>query len=152
MKLLRKRYIPSEVVDISGDKVLYKDDELMVTKWLPINKRADIGSGISYIFLKEGYKISKFFDNDSNFAYWYCDIIEYAYDEAEDTHLFTDLLLDLKIYEDGKYEILDMDELVEAYNKNMITIEQVLKAFRSLSNLYELLKNKKFPPEICNKY
>lgn len=152
MKLLRKRYIPNEVVDISGDEVLYKDDELMVTKWLPINKRADIGSGISYVFLKEGYKISKFFDNDGNFAYWYCDIIEYAYDKAEDTHLFTDLLLDLKIYENGKYEILDMDELVEAYNKKMITIDQVLKAFKSLSKLYELLKNEKFPPEICNKY
>lgn len=152
MKLLRKRYIPNEVVDISGDEVLYKDDELMVTRWLPINKRADIGSGISYVFLKEGYKISKFYDNDGNFAYWYCDIIEYRYEEAEDTHIFTDLLLDLKIYKDGHYEVLDMDELVEAYNKKMITMEQVLKAFKSLTKLHEMIKNEKFPPDICNKY
>lgn len=152
MKLLRKRYIPNEIVDISGDEVIYQDDELIVTKWLPINKRNDIGSGISFAFLKEGYKISKFFDNEGKFSFWYCDIIDYKYEVTEDAHVFEDLLLDLKVYEDGQYEILDMNELVEAYDKKMITFEQVIKAFKSLEKLYEMVKNKNFPPEMCEKY
>lgn len=152
MKLLRKRYIPNEIIDISKDEVIYMDDQVIVTKWLPINKRADIGSGISYTFLKEGYKISKFFDSEGKFSFWYCDIIEYKYDSIEDAHIFVDLLLDLKVYGDDKYEILDMNELVEAYDKKLITFEQVIKAFKSLEKLHDMVKDKNFPPEICKKY
>lgn len=147
MKLLRKRYIPNEIIDISKDEVVYQDDELIVTKWLPINKRNDIGSGISYSYIKEGYKISKFFDNEGKFLYWYCDIINYDYNQAEDTHTFIDLLVDLKVYENGTYEILDMDELVEAHEQNLITFEDVLSALKKLNKLLDMVKNNKFPPE-----
>ena len=152
MKLLRKRYIPNEIIDISKDEVIYQDDELIVTKWLPINKRNDIGSGISYSYIKEGYKISKFFDNEEKFLYWYCDIINYDYNIDEDTHTFIDLLVDLKIYEDGRYEILDLDELVEAHEQNLITFEDVLSALKKLNKLLEMVKNNKFPPEDNNKH
>lgn len=151
MKILRKRYIPNEIIDISKDEVVYQDDELIVTKWLPINKRNDIGSGISYTYIKEGYKISKFFDNEGKFLYWYCDIINYEYNPEEDCHTFIDLLVDLKVYEDGKYEILDMDELVEAYEQNLITFEDVLSALKKLNKLLEMVKNNNFPPEDNNK-
>ena len=151
MKLLRKRYIPDEIIDISGDEVIYQDNELIVTKWLPINKRNDIGSGISYSYIKEGYKISEFFDLDGKFLYWYCDIINYLYDKTEDCHTFIDLLVDLKIYEDGKYEILDMDELVEAYDEKLIEMEDVIGALKKLNKLLKLVKNGEFPPEKCKK-
>ena len=35
-------------------------------------------------------------------------------------HIFADLLVDVKIYPDGKKEILDMDELEEAFNNRWI--------------------------------
>ena len=147
MKIYRKRYIPNEIIDISKDEVVYQDDELIVTKWLPINKRNDIGSGISYSYIKEGYKISKFFDNKGKFLYWYCDIINYDYNQTEDTHTFIDLLVDLKVYENGTYEILDLDELVEAYEQNLITFEDVLSALKKLNKLLEMVKSNEFPPE-----
>ena len=31
--LLRRRYIPYELVDISDDELLYRSDELLVTRW-----------------------------------------------------------------------------------------------------------------------
>lgn len=149
MKLFRKRYIPDEIIDISSDEVLYRDEKLIITKWLPINKRNDIGSGMSFTFLEEGYKISKLFDLEGNFLYWYCDIIDYKYDEAEDTYTIIDLLVDLKVYKDGSYHVLDMNELVEAYDKKMINFEDVLGALRKLCNLVELVRAGKFPPEEC---
>ena len=42
---IRKRFIPEEEVDISGDEVLYDDGALIVTRWLPIRARNDIGWG-----------------------------------------------------------------------------------------------------------
>ena len=39
---IRKRFIPEEEVDISGDEVLYDDGALIVTRWLPIRARNDI--------------------------------------------------------------------------------------------------------------
>ena len=53
MKIYRKRYIPNEIVDISSDEVLKCDEDMLVTKWLPIKKRPDIASRkVIYIFEK----------------------------------------------------------------------------------------------------
>ena len=39
--VLRKRYIPFETVDISGDELISRSDELLVTRWKPIKIRSD---------------------------------------------------------------------------------------------------------------
>ena len=116
MKIYRKRYIPNEIVDISKDEVIFKSDKLIVTKWIPINPREDIGSGISYAMLDKGWKISKFFDKNGNMIYWYCDIIDYNLEivDGEEVYTFIDLLVDVKVYPDGTYEVLDENELDEA--------------------------------------
>lgn len=144
MKILRKRYIPDEIIDISKDEVVVKKDNLIVTKWTPIKPRPDIGYGISYTMLDKGWKVSKFFDLNGNFIYWYCDIIDYTFEE--DTYTLIDLLVDLKVYEDGKYEILDLDELEEARLKSIITLEQYNDALKKLNELIEEVKKGKFPP------
>lgn len=53
IRLSEKRFIPDEEVDISGDEVLYDDGNLIVTRWLPIKARNDIGWGFSYIYIPE---------------------------------------------------------------------------------------------------
>lgn len=152
MKMFRKRFIPDEIVDISSDEVLERNDNIIVTRWNPIKPRGDIGGGISYTFLKRGYKISKIFDSNGNFIYWYCDVIDYTYDEIEDEYVFIDLLADVKVYPDGKAEVLDLDELEEALKNNLVTKEQMLKAVKSVNSLMEMVQNEVFPPEICDKY
>lgn len=144
MKILRKRYIPDEIVDISKDEVILKTENLIVTKWTPIKPRPDIGKGISYTMLDKGWKISKFFDKSGNFIYWYCDIIDYKFED--DTYTLIDLLVDLKIFSDGKYEILDKEELDEALNENIITMEQYEDALNKLQELLDIVKSGKFPP------
>ena len=152
MKIYRKRFIPNEIVDISGDEVLERNENIIVTRWKPIKPRGDIGGGISYTFLKRGYKISKIFDNNGEFIYWYCDIIEHTYDKEKDEYIFIDLLADVKIFPNGKYEVLDFEELSQAFESNLITQRQMLEAIKSVNTLIEIIQNKMFPPEICEKY
>ena len=147
--ILRKRYIPSETIDISGDEVLFRDDDLLITKWKPIKPRDDLYGGISYTFLREGYKISKFFDKDSNFLFWYCDIIEVDYEIKLDKYILTDLLVDIKVFPNGSYKILDMDELSEALGNGLISQKQVSIALKSLDKLLNMIYDDSFPPEAC---
>lgn len=152
MKMFRKRFVPNEIVDISSDEVLEKSPNMIVTRWKPINPREDIGGGISYIFLQRGYKISKIFDTQGKFIYWYCDVIEYSYNEEKEEYTFIDLLADVKVYPDGKVEVLDYDELTNAFRQGMITGAQMLDAMKSINMLMEMIQNHYFPPEICEKY
>ncbi len=151
MKLYRKRFIPEEIVDISNDEVVYEDDEILATKWLPIHERDDIGRGISFTMKNEGIRISKFFDADGKFIYWYCDIVDYEYNKETEEHFIIDLLADVIVYPNGKYEVLDLDELAEAYQQKLITIEMLCKALKRLNKLLQKIKLGDFPPEICKK-
>ena len=90
MKIYRKRFIPDEIVDISSDEVIKRTEDLIVTKWLPIKPREDIGSGVSYTFFKDGYKISEIYNKNGDFIYWYCDIIDYTYEKEQDEYIFID--------------------------------------------------------------
>lgn len=149
--ILRKRYIPFETVDISGDELILRNDELLVTRWKPIKKRSDVSYGVSYTFLKEGYKVSKFFGPEGEFKYWYCDIIDVDYDSSTDKYTLIDLLLDVKIMPDGCVIVMDSDELAEAIEKKIITIEEACTSLKILSKVLEMAYAGKFPPAECLK-
>ena len=147
MKIYRKRYIPNEIIDISGDKVESVSEDLLITSWIPIHPRNDVAFGMSYTYLKKGWKISKFYDKDKNFLYWYCDIIDAQIKDEE--YILVDLLVDIKVYPDGRYEILDEEELDEALNEGLITKEQKDEALNKLNALLEIIKKGEFPPKEC---
>jgi uncharacterized protein len=149
--IMRQRYIPFETIDISGDEILFRDDELLITKWKAIKPRSDLFGGISFTFLKEGYKISKFFDKDENFLFWYCDIIEVKYEAEYEKYTLIDLLVDVKIFPHGEYRVLDVDELAEALEKNLVSKVQVNMALNRLDKLLQMIYNNMFPPEVCLK-
>ncbi len=150
--ILRKRFIPFETVDISGDEVLLRNDELLVTRWKAIKPRNDIAGGISWAFLKDGVKISRFYNHAGEFAYWYCDIIDVDFEREADKYELIDLLVDVKIFPDGKAEILDADELAEALEQNLITKDHACRALRKLNFLLEKIYSGNFPPEVCKEY
>ena len=144
MKIYRKRYIPDEIVDISSDELIYRDDKKLITKWLPIKPREKIAYGESCVYFDKGWKISKFYRKDGSFKFWYCDIISYEYDEKEDTLILIDLLLDVIVHIDGTYEILDEDELEEALKNGIITNEIASDAREKLNNLLKLIESGEF--------
>ncbi len=126
--------MPFEKVDLSSDTLLFRDDRYIITEWEPIKKRNDISFGISCVFIEHGWKISAMMDQNKSIKYWYCDIIDIDYDNENDTYYLYDLLTDVKIY-NGRTEVLDLDELAEAFNQGLITKEQILMSLTRTQKL-----------------
>ena len=143
IKLYRKRYIPDEIIYLKDDKILYKDDNKIVTEWNVLKPRNDFAKGISCYFINEGYKISKFMDINNNLVYYYCDIIEVEYNKNENSYIFNDLLVDVIIFPDGKVEVVDINEIVDALDNNVISYEIAKIALRKLDNLLTLVYSDK---------
>ena len=150
--ILRRRYIPYEVVDISGDELIFRCESLLVTKWTSIKPRPDFYGGISFTFLDRGYKLGRFYDEHGEFLYWYCDIIEVHHDHAADTYTLNDLLLDIKVLPDGEVRLLDADELAQAIEEGLISNDQACKALKTLDSLLKLIYSGSFPPPECAGY
>lgn len=144
-RIYRIRYIPSETIDLSSDKLLYRDSKYLITQWNPIKPRNDIQSGISCVFLEQGWKISAFFGQDNEIMYWYCDIVDVCFDKEADTYYLYDLLTDIKIMPNGRVEIIDLDELAIAFEENLITNEQLIKSLKQSNSLLELIYTSDVP-------
>lgn len=142
--LYRKRIIPEECVLLKDDEILYQDEQLIVTGWNTLKPKKDLHHGYSCYYLKEGYKVSKFYREDNTLLYWYCDIVEYDHEAGTDTYIFTDLLADVIVYPDGFVKVVDIDELVTALNEQLISENTLKKSLLCLSNLLEIIYSGNF--------
>lgn len=133
--LYRKRFIPNETICLKDDKIIVKNDAHIITKWNVFRPKLEFSKGVSCYFLKEGYKVSKFLNDDDALVYYYCDIIDTVYDAKENAYYFTDLLVDVIIYPDGFVKVVDLAELADVLDENIITEEMVKKALRRLEAL-----------------
>lgn len=146
LTMIRKRYEPLEEVDISKDTVLYHEKEkFLITEWKPIKPRKDIGYGKSYTYLSEGYKITEVYDTNGKFIHFYCDIIDYTYNNSENKYVIIDLLADVIIKEDMSYKVVDLDEICDCLNDNRIDIEVAKKAISNLNNFLNRFYKEKLP-------
>ncbi|NLN65511.1 MAG: DUF402 domain-containing protein [Clostridiaceae bacterium] len=148
IKILRVRFIPMEEVDISGDEILFLDDNKMVTRWDPIHPRDDFAKGYSCTYLKEGYKISKVMNSAKEVKYWYCDIISVEIKDGGNLYRLVDLLLDVKIMPNGQVIVMDMDELALAAEKKLITQAMAIQSLRQCDRLLKRLYSGELLPEV----
>ena len=137
--MYRKRYIPYEIKSLEKDEILYMSDEVIVTKWDTFRPKKNFSNGISCTFANKGFKISKFMDNNGKLVYYYCDIIHSDYYKDENKWIFTDLLADVKIYPDGRTEIVDLDEVSEALKSGIISTETVCELMENLNSLLGII-------------
>ena len=109
LKLYRKRIIPQECILLEDDILLYRDNEVIITKWNTIRPKKTLSHGYSCYFLERGFKVSKFYDHDDQLISWYCDIIDTAYscEDGTETYIFTDLLAD-SVVEGGHTGVEDV--------------------------------------------
>ncbi len=142
--LYRKRLIPEECILLKDDVVLYRDEDVIVTAWHSLKPRKDLHHGYSCYYLKEGFKVSKFYQEDGSLLYWYCDIVDYTYEETTDTYITTDLLADVLIYPDGFVKVVDIDELVTALEQNLISESLLKKSLLRLNHLLTLIYDGRF--------
>ena len=142
--LYRKRIIPEEIILLDKDEILYSDDSHIITRWNTIKPKKILHHGSSCYFLKEGFKVSKFYREDGTLIYWYCDIISYSYDASENSYVFTDLLADVLIYPDGHVEVIDVGEIADALSDGTLTVEEMIPALRSLDKLLGIIYSGEF--------
>ena len=145
IRLYRKRIIPEECVFLKDDVILYRDKEVIVTRWNTLHPKKTLHHGYSCYFLERGFKVSKFYNHEGTLISWYCDIISHTYDEAEDTYVFTDLLADVIVYPDGFVRVVDLDELADAFRDGLIDSDQLQTALRHLDKLLSLIYKGAFP-------
>lgn len=143
-KLYRQRLIPAECILLKDDIIVAQDDEVLITKWNTINPKTQFSHGCSCYFFKEGIKVSKMYRADGSLLHWYCDIVDYSYDEAEESLTVVDLLADVIISPEGRMKVVDLDELAEALERDLITKEQMTTCLRNLNHLLTLVYRDKF--------
>ncbi len=144
-KLYRKRLIPMECILLKDDTIEYSSDAILITSWKTLNPKTDFSHGCSCYFLKEGFKVSKFYKPDGQLLYYYCDIVEFDFDEAEQTLTVTDLLADVIIYPDGTHQVVDLDELADAQEQALISSTQLNRSLRQLNKLLNIIQKGEFP-------
>ena len=142
IKLYRRRFIPDELKLLADDKILFYDDNRIITSWNRLKPRSDFASGISAYYRKEGFKISRHFGADGTFTRWYCDII--AESETTDGLIFSDLLIDVVIFPDGTVRVVDLDEAADALEQGLITADMLAGALRSTNRLLTYIHQGRF--------
>ena len=142
--LYRKRLIPLECVQLKDDVILECNEEVIVTKWSALKPKKDLHHGYSCYFRNKGYKVSKFYTADNTLMYWYCDIVDFDYNEETNELVVTDLLADVIVYPDGYVKVVDIDELVTALDDGLITLEQLKNSLTGLDSLLQSIYNDKF--------
>lgn len=144
LTLYRRRIIPDECILLKDDIVLRQTDEMIVTKWNTLKPKSAFHHGCSCYFLKDGFKVSRFYREDGSFIYWYCDIMDYDIQPETNTVIATDLLADVVVFPDGAIRVLDLDELALASENGLLEPRLLQTALRRLNNLLDLIYRDKF--------
>ena len=143
-ELYRKRLIPSECIHLKNDTIVSISDGHIITRWKTLHPKEEFSYGISYYVVKHGWKISKFYKENGTLAYIYCDIIDTSYDKNTDTYIFTDLLADVIIENDGFVRVVDLDELADACRMSIISNDMLVTSLHRLNALLSIIYNGDF--------
>ena len=144
LKLFRKRIIPDECILLKDDIILSANEDFIITKWNALKPKKDLHHGYSCYFLKEGFKVSKFYRHDGSLLYWYCDIVDYEFNREENSVIVTDLLADVIIDSAGQMKVVDLDELADALTRGLITPARMSDCLYKLNNLLTIIYRDKF--------
>ncbi|WP_052807367.1 DUF402 domain-containing protein [Risungbinella massiliensis] len=100
---------------------------------------------LTYYFVRKGYTISKVFQKNGEFLYYYCDMME-MHQTGRMRYVMVDLLLDLIIYPDGRYHLIDIDEFADSIERGRIKRRQQVHALRTLDRMIGLQTEKRLIP------
>ena len=135
--LYRKRIIPDECVLLKDDRILFMDDQVIITEWKALHPKPELACGFSCYYLQEGCKISRFCRSDHSLLYWYCDIVDYGGGIRDGVLTSTDLLVDVIVHPDGRLKVVDLDELADAFDRELIDRGQLRTSLLNLNRLLQ---------------
>ena len=137
ISIYRKRLIPNECILLKDDIILEANDDYILTTWTTIKPKKDLHHGFSCCYFDKGIKVSKFFREDGSLIYWYCDLVNYEWNDDRTELTTIDLLIDILIYPDGHLKVLDLDELADAADKNLISNDMLKDSLRKADALLQ---------------
>ena len=144
LQIYRKRLIPAECILLKDDVIVEQNEDVIITKWNTLNPKTTFSHGCSCYFLHDGIKVSKFYRPDNSLLYWYCDVVSYDYNEAENSLIVTDLLADVIVHPDGTVQVVDLDEVAEAFEQGLLSQQQLCTCLRQLNQLLSYIYRDKF--------
>lgn len=100
---------------------------------------------LTYYFVRKGYTISKVFHRSGEFMYYYCDVMDMR-QVSRTRYVMVDLLLDMIVYPDGRYHVIDIDEFATAIEKGQLKRRQQVHALRTLDKMIRLQTQRQFIP------
>ncbi|SFS86440.1 DUF402 domain-containing protein [Marininema halotolerans] len=100
---------------------------------------------LTWYFVKKGYTISKVFLKSGEFLYYYCDVMEMR-QVGRLRYVMVDLLLDLIVYPDGRYHLIDVDEFSHAIEKGQLKKRQQVHTLQTLDKMIRMQTNRTFIP------
>ena len=138
MEIFRKRLMPPELTHLESDRIIFSNSSYVITEWQTLKPRLDFATGVSYYFLEENYKLSEMYSKNGEFLYYYCDIVKYEEISLKQL-IYIDLLVDVVVYADFTYKILDLDELVECHKNEGIETEDLLLAIQATHDFLRIV-------------
>lgn len=102
--------------------------------------------GVYYEIVDDWYDVVRIFDRDEKFIGYYCDI-KTPSKRFEGGFELTDLFLDLWVFPDMKWRILDKEEFDEAVIKGWIDRETASIAMKKIIYLIGQVTEGDFPPK-----
>lgn len=144
LSLYRRRLIPDECILLKDDIILKADDDHILTRWNTLKPKKILHHGDSCYYLHKGVKVSRFYTEDNFLICWYCDIVSYEWKDEKNTLLSTDLLLDVLVYPDGSYKLVDMDELAQAHARKLIPDSLLQTSLLTANSLLNDIYNNQF--------
>ncbi len=142
--IYRKRLIPDECILLKDDIIISCTEDVILTKWNTLKPKKDLHHGYSCYLLKEGIKIGKYYRADNTLICWYCDIMDYKFNEDKSELVTTDLLADVLIYPDDFVKVVDLDELADACDMGLISNELLQESLRTTNKLLTMIYNGEF--------
>jgi predicted RNA-binding protein associated with RNAse of E/G family len=161
MKEIKLRFVrlPDDIATWTHE-LLHQDESVIISKFRfsglkrpsEIKGRVVVDNeymGICYEFVDKGYEIIKVFDLDERLTGYYCNIntrprlFEGGYEVV-------DLFLDVWVFPDLEYSVMDEDEFECALEKGLIGEKERAFAQTVLRGIIGDLEEGKFPPRIVD--
>ena len=154
---IQYRRLPNRIARFDGILLEETKDQLIVEHRVRVrNPRRAFGRVVFangylvvwFIFRGKWYDIGKFYDRKGSFTGYYCDIIRpiaRLLSSPAETSIITDLFLDLWISREGRFDVLDEDELEDALAKRVISVPLARWARKELNALIRWTKTGRFP-------
>ncbi len=135
-----KLFLDEEDYYISVKKLIHLSEKFIIRNNVVA---MDDGYFIMEIIPKKGnYALRIFIDSNKNIVEYYFDIIkESGIDEEYKVPYFIDLYLDIAVLYTGRIDILDEDELLDAYDKKDISKDDYELVLKTKDRLLEEIKN-----------